>query len=497
MKLDRKRLPLDRRIGASAPAETGIVHIGIAQFHRAHAAVATAQALAAEPGEGGIVGVASHNPAVVNALREQDGIYSILELTPEGESVSVVDVHRDFAVAAEETERVLDLLAEPRHKIVTLTVSENGYRRDSRTGGLDRSDPAVLADFAGGAQTTVGLVARGLVRRFERGGAPVTVLSCDNMVSAGDVTRSLVVEFLEEIGAGSEFFAWLEANVTFPNAMVDRIVPATTDAVREAVRRIAGFDDAVPVPAEGFTMWVMEDKFAAGRPAWENADGVAFTDEVGKYELVKLRLLNGSHSLISYLGALDGRETIPASRTQPFVEECVRAALYDEYLPSIDLPSGFDADAYIAQLFVRWTNFALGDKTARVGSDGSAKLLQRIPAPAIRLLEKGRVPQQMALTAAAWIACVCPPQGFDPGPIAREMVEPKREALAAATAGASNVREHVDAVMRGGFLPDELVAYEAFTSRVAELVEIIVRDGVRAAAADALAKRLALEDREG
>lgn len=191
-----------------------------------------------------------------------------------------------------------------------------------------------------------------------------------------------------------------------------------------------------------------------------HADGVAFTDEVGKYELVKLRLLNGSHSLISYLGALDGRETIPDSRTQPFVEECVRAALYDEYLPSIDLPSGFDADAYIARLFVRWTNFALGDKTARVGSDGSAKLLQRIPAPAIRLLEKGRVPQQMALTAAAWIACVCPPQGFDPGPIAREMVEPKREALAAATAGASNVREHVDAVMRGGFLPDELVAYE-------------------------------------
>ena len=238
-------------------------------------------------------------------------------------------------------------------------------------------------------------------------------------------------------------------------------------------------------------MWVMEDKFAAGRPAWEHADGVAFTDEVGKYELVKLRLLNGSHSLISYLGALDGRETIPASRTQPFVEECVRAALYDEYLPSIDLPSGFDPDAYIAQLFVRWTNFALGDKTARVGSDGSAKLLQRIPTPAIRLLEKGIMPQQMALTAAAWIACVCPPRGFDPGPIAHEMVEPKREALASATVDAADVREHVDAIMGGGFLPDELTRYEAFSRRVAELVEIIVRKDVRAAAADAVAGRAA------
>lgn len=491
MRLNRNNFPKDRQIGASAPQETGIVHIGLAQFHRAHAAIATAQALAVEPGPWGIVGVASHSHKIVDAMREQDGLYSLLQLTPEGESVRVVDVHRDFAVAGEDPDAVIALLARPEHKIITMTVSEVAYHKDPSTGRLDRANADVSSDLAGNSpRTTIGLIARGLLKRFDESGAPVTVLSCDNMVSAGNTTKALITEFLEAVGVPEGFFEWLGANVTFPNAMVDRIVPGTTDETREAVTRIAGFEDAVPVPAEGFTMWVLEDKFAAGRPAWEHAEGVTFTDEVEKYELVKLRLLNGSHSLISYLGGLDGRDTIPASRTQDFVEECVRNALYDEYLPSIDLPSGFDPDAYISQLFVRWTNFELGDKTARVGSDGSAKLVQRIPEPAIRLLKNGVIPQQMALTAAAWMACVCPPKGFAPGPIADAMIEPKRELLASVTAEATTVREHVSAILDAGVLPSELVAFEAFRERVIELVELIVAEGVRAAAADACAKRL-------
>ena len=156
------------------------------------------------------------------------------------------------------------------------------------------------------------------------------------------------------------------------------IPPAVAENQGTGMRSIAG---------RRLTMWVLEDKFAAGRPAWEHADGVIFTDEVEKYEQVKLRLLNGSHSLISYLGALDGRDTIPASRSQDFVESCVRRAIEDECLPSIDLPSGFDPNRYVDDLFVRWTNFALGDLVARVGSDGSAKILQRTR-PAMRLLKR-------------------------------------------------------------------------------------------------------------
>lgn len=478
----------DLRIGAPAPEQTGIVHIGLAQFHRAHAAVATAQALAVEPGPWGIVGVASHSPRVANALSEQDFLYSVLQLTPDGEQVGVVDVHRRTLVAAQDPAAVVAAIADPAHKIVTLTVSENGYRKDPERVGLDLTDAETLADIANPSAptTTIGLIARGLERRYAQGGAPITILSCDNMQSAGTLTHALVVEFLTRAGADAPMLAWLGESVTFPNAMVDRIVPATTDATREHVAELAGYWDEVPVPAEAFTMWVIEDKFAAGRPAWEHAKGVIFSDEVEKYEQVKLRLLNGSHSLISYLGALDGRETIPASRTQDFVEACVRRAIEGEFLPSIDLPTGFDPGAYVDQLFVRWTNFALGDLVARVGSDGSAKILQRVPVPALRLLRQGKMPQQMALLVAAWIACVCPPRGFVPGPIAEAMVEPKRDFLAAATAGATSPAEHARAVMTSGLFPQELAEREEFTARVGELLDLIVRDGVRAAAAQAL-----------
>lgn len=492
--LSRKNFPTALQVGASAPAETGIVHIGLAQFHRAHAAVATAQALASEPGPWGILGVASHNHRVVDALRRQDGLYSILNLTPHGDSVQVVDVHRDFLVAADDPEAVVAAIARPQHRIVTLTVSEHGYHKNARTGTLDLDDPEIVADLGASApSTTIGLLARGLQRRFGESGSPVTILSCDNVQSAGTQTHLLVTEFLRAQGAADELFTWLESSVTFPNSMVDRIVPGTTDDTRAAVERLAGFHDDVPVPAEEFTMWVLEDKFAAGRPAWEHARGVTFSDEVEKYEVVKLRLLNGSHSLISYLGALDGRDTIPASRTQPFVEQCVRNVLYDEYLPSIDLPTGFDPDAYISQLFERWTNFSLGDKTARVGSDGSVKLLQRIPEPAQQLLARGVAPQQLALTVAAWICCVCPPRGFQPGPIAEAMVEPKRDALRAAVdeAGASTAVDHALAIMRGGFFPDALVRHDEFNELVAHFVDVIVNHGVRTAAAEACEARLA------
>lgn len=477
-----------RQIGASAPQETGIVHIGLAQFHRAHAAVATAQALAAQNGPWGIVGVASHSPRIANALARQDYLYSVLELTPQGESLGVVDVHRDTIVAVQDPGAVIEAIARPAHKIVTLTVSENGYRKDPTRLGLDLSDSQTLADFthASSPVTTIGLIARGLERRFNEGGYPITILSCDNMHNAGTLTRALTLEFLDRAGCAPAIMNWVEKSVSFPNSMVDRIVPATTDATRERVGELGGYWDEVPVPTEAFTMWVIEDRFAAGRPAWEYAEGVIFSDEVEKYEQVKLRLLNGSHSLISYLGALDGRETIPASRTQDFVEKCVRQAITQEFLPSITLPSGFDANVYVDQLFERWTNFALGDSVARVGSDGSAKLLQRVPVPASCLLNRGQMPEQMALLVAAWIACVCPPKGFSPGVIAEKMDEPQREFLQSATQGATSPGAHARAILRSGMFPNELVQHEGFTARVGQLLGVIVNNGVRAAAALAL-----------
>lgn len=476
------------QIGASAPEQTGIVHFGLGNFHRAHAAVYTALALAEEPGDWGIVGIANRSRKVIDAMEAQDHRYSVVTLDPGTEEVGVVDVHRRTLVAAEDGPEVLAAIADPHHKILTLTISEAGYHLDSRTGRLDTQSPDIAADLAdGGAnpRSPLGQIAFGLVRRHAEGGAPITVLSCDNMLSAGHQTRAMLTQFLEAAGAAPEVMEWLAGSVTFPNAMVDRIVPAPTDGTREVAARVLGVEDACPVPAELFTMWVIEDKFAAGRPRWEAA-GAIFSDEVEKYELVKLRLLNGGHSLIAYLGGLDRQETIPDSRGQDFIEQCARAALVDEYLPSIDLPSGFDPDHYIEQLFARWSNTVLGDKTARVGSDGSTKLVQRVPIPAIELLEKGRMPEQLALTVAAWICCVCPPTGFDPGPVAAAMVEPKIEALREVTAGAVDVSAHVRAILGGGFLPNALVAHGEFVDRVVEFAETIVADGIRAAADRAL-----------
>ena len=474
-------------LGASAPPNAGMLHLGIGNFHRAHAAVYTAKAMAARGGDWGIVAVANRSRRVVDSLAGQDHLYSILELSSAGERVDVMDVHRGTLVAAEQTAELMARIASPGIKIVTMTISENGYCRNAVTGDLDVDGELVSADLANPAapRTSIGQLAGALIKRYQGDGGPITILSCDNLVSAGHTAQKMVGQYLQATSTPEGFHDWFEASVTFPNAMVDRIVPGTTDATRAKVRELLGLVDAIPVPAERFSMWVIEDRFAAGRPAWEEA-GAIFSDEVEAYELVKLRLLNGSHSLIAYLGGLDQQPTIPASFGQDFVRACVTELLNVEYLPSIDLPSGFDPQAYIAQLFDRWSNHALGDATARVGSDGSLKLLQRVPDPALRMLNLGEMPQQLALMVAGWIACVAPPAGYDPGPIAAAMIEPAKEKLAAVTTGAGSVQAHVEAIMRGGFFPEALAAHDEFVGRVAVLLEIITTHGVRDAAKAAL-----------
>ena len=477
-------------LGASAPPNPGMLHLGIGNFHRAHAAVYTAKAMAVQGGDWGIVAVANRSRRVVDSLAGQDYLYSILELSSAGERVDVMDVHRETLVAAEQTPELMARIAHPDIKVVTLTISENGYCRNPVTGDLDVDGKLIGADLAtpDAPRTSIGQLAGALLRRYAGDAGPISILSCDNLVSAGHTAHKMVSQFLQATATPSGFHDWYEASVTFPNAMVDRIVPGTTDATRARVRELLGVVDAIPVPAERFSMWVIEDRFAAGRPAWEEG-GAIFTDEVEAYELVKLRLLNGSHSLISYLGGLDGRTTIPSSFGQDFVRESVTELLNTEYLPSIDLPTGFDAEAYVNQLFDRWSNHALGDSAARVGSDGSLKLLQRVPDPALRMLNLGQMPQQLALMVAGWIACIAPPAGFDPGPVAAEMIEPAKERIAAVTAGAGSVRAHVEAIVRGGFFPEALAERDEFVARVADFVQIITSHGVRDAARAALEAR--------
>ncbi|TCC23143.1 mannitol dehydrogenase family protein [Kribbella speibonae] len=470
----RKHLLTDR------PVSTGIVHLGLGNFHRAHQAVYTAQAR----DSWGILGVASRSAAVADAMNRQDGLYSVLERSPEGSSISVPGVHTGAIVAAGNPAAVVDAIAAEDTRIVSTTVTEHGYCMDPGTHRLALDHPGIVADLSGAApRTVIGQIARALERRAATHGAPITVLNCDNMQSNGTQTRRLVLEFLQ----GSKAETWVAENVAFPNSMVDRIVPATTDADRAAAYELLGVHDLSPVPAEPFTMWVMEDRFAAGRPAWERG-GAVFSDEVEAYELLKLRLLNGTHSLIAYLGALDGRATIPEARAVDFIESAARSVLEDEYLPTVTLPRDIDIDAYVASLFDRWSNAALGHRTQQVGTDGSVKLPQRVPAPALQLLGQGMMPEHLALTCAAWLCCVVPLPGFDPGPHARAMVDPARERLGALAAHSRSTEDLVRSAI-GQVFATELAESNDFARRVSDYVAVITRDGVRAAAREAARSR--------
>jgi len=313
--------PTAARLHHRDALETGIVHLGLGNFHRAHQAVYTAAALAAQDGPWGILGVASRSTAVADALREQDFRYCTVQISPVTSTVQIPAVHTGALVAAHAPDAVLDAIAAAGTRIITLTVTEHGYTYSPATHRLDVDNPAVRADLNGNTPTTtVGQIVRGLQRRSRAGGAPITVLSCDNLTGNGDHTQRLVREFVAELppAESTDLLAYLDGAVTFPNCMVDRIVPATVDAFRQVVADQLGLCDEVPVPAEPFTMWVLEDSFAAGRPTWEHG-GAVFSDDVESYELLKLRLLNGTHSLIAYLGALDSRAIIPDSVAQPFV----------------------------------------------------------------------------------------------------------------------------------------------------------------------------------
>jgi fructuronate reductase len=278
----------------------------------------------------------------------------------------------------------------------------------------------------------------------------------------------------------------MDRHASFPNSMVDRIVPSGAHRYNEAARNSLGVIDEIAVPAEPFTMWVMQDRFPGGRPSWE-VGGATFADDVEPYELMKLRLLNGTHSLIAYLGALDGRATIPESVAQPFIESAARKVMLEDYLPTVTVPGDVSVDDYTTQLFDRWSNTALGHRTAQVGSDGSVKLAQRIPIPADIHLRAGRTPRHLALTVAAYLCCIAPPHGFDPGPQAGAMADPARQRLVELAARSTSTRDFVRGVLAPGVLfQGDLASSDDFVCATTRFVETIVAHGPHAAAEEAM-----------
>jgi fructuronate reductase len=438
------------------PHEAGIVHLGLGNFHRAHQAVYTARALDAAPGPWGVVGVASRSRRVVEAMRTQDGLYTVLSLAPHSVPPLVVGVHTELLVAADQPEEVVARLADPRTRIVTLTVTEEAYAPSS---------------------PTIALLARGLERRLQAHAEPLAVVSCDNLPANGERTRALVLEAVETLGG--ELRDWTARSVAFPATMVDRIVPATDDGHRALVPELLGVEDAVPVPAEPFSMWVLEDRFPAGRPQWEAA-GAIFSDEVGRYEDLKLRLLNGTHSLIAYLAILAGARTIAEALERREIRLAAEHVMRQEYLPTVIVPSGLDVERYMEDLLARFANPALGHRASQVASDGSLKLPARITGAVLDHHAAGRVPRLIGLTVAAYIRCLCTPDCYD-ATAQGTIHDPYGERLRQLGRRARDSRSLVDAVLAEGILAASLVEATPFADAVGELHDVLVRHGHRAA----------------
>jgi len=487
-RLTRRTVPA-ALLSPAPTAPGGIVHLGLGNFHRAHQAVYTARALALEPGPWRIRAFSHRSRHVVDSMREQDNLYSVLEISPEGANSSVPDVHAQVDVAADNPHLAIDAIAAPTTRIVTLTITEAGYHSSHITEDLDLIRDAVQQDLARTRppRTAIGQIAEGLTQRFLHDEGPLTVVSCDNMRSNGDLVKRLVRTF---VSTGSppvpadELLSWMDGQVAFPCSMVDRIVPATTASHQHQAAQLLGAQDLVPVPAEPFSMWVMQERFAAGRPAWDRA-GVIFSDDVVGYELMKLRLLNGCHSLIAYLGVLADAPTIPDAIRLPHVEEASRTLMRQEMLPTVRVPDGVDIESHMENLFVRWSNTALGHSTAQVASDGSQKLPQRLGEAALAHRANGVMPHAICLTVAAFLACLAPRTG-NPSHLANDIKDPLRPRVTALAAEASTPLELVNLVLdRTGLLSRELVEDVAFRERIGTLLAVLQDRGTEAAVAEA------------
>ncbi len=470
------RLPDAVRRPDFAPATigTGIVHLGIGAFARAHLACYTQPLLRAAPGWG-ILGVSLRRADTRDALAAQDFLYTCTERDGAGERLTVMGALTGVLVVPEALDAVLARLADPAVRIVTLTVTEKGYYRAGANGGLDADDPAIRRDLAtpDTPRTVPGLLIAALRRRRAAGVPAFTVLSCDNLPENGSSTRRVVTDFADRLDPLLGRF--IAGHVAFPNCMVDRIVPATTDADRVRIDAALGAEDRWPVVCEGFSQWVIEDRFPRGRPAWETT-GAELVDDVRPYEEMKLRLLNGSHSSIAYLGQLAGWQTVAEAIAAPALAAHI-AGLMQEIATTLHLPATVDLLAYQRALLARFANPALHHRTAQIAMDGSQKLPQRLFAPALARLDAGQAVPRIALGIAAWLRFL---QGRSDDGMTLVVDDPRADALTRAARAAPTTHALRDAIfaMRD-VVPPPLAASAAFRNEVLGALDRLAAKGVR------------------
>ncbi|HEY1751558.1 MAG TPA: mannitol dehydrogenase family protein [Caulobacteraceae bacterium] len=383
-----------------AAVSIGVVHLGPGAFHRAHQAPVFDDLLARDP-RWGVCGVSLRSAAVREALAPQDGLYTLVELQADVR-VRIIGSVRELLTAHQAPDAVLARLAAAQTRLVTLTVTEKGYCLTPR-GDLDLAHPDVAYDLARPAapRSAVGWLVAALRARRGAGTPPLSVVSCDNLSGNGDKLGRAVAALAAAQG-DADLAGWIEGEIRFPSTMVDSITPATDEPLKARVRELVGLDDAWPIQRERFTQWVIEDRLAAGAPDFAAA-GVSLVADVKPFEQAKLRLLNGAHSTLAYVGLLAGVSTVAEAMADPalagFVERLMRA----DIAPSLAPAAGLDLAVYIGAVLQRFRNPAIRHQLAQIAWDGSQKLPFRLLGTIADALAAGRPIARLAVPVAAWM----------------------------------------------------------------------------------------------
>lgn len=383
----------------------GIVHLGIGAFHRAHQAFYTDAVLNKFGGDWGIIGSSLRSAGVRDQLVPQDCLYTLVERSGDGEKLQVIGAVTDTLVGPENPAALISAMTQPSIKIISLTVTEKGYCHDPATGNLNEAHADIVHDlqYLDKPVSAIGFIVAALKHRFDHNQKAFTLLSCDNLPNNGEVLEKVVVQFAQKISPA--LAEWIKTNATFPSTMIDRIVPATTDDDRRDIEARLGVRDEGLVVCEPFSQWVVEDKFADGRPAWEKV-GVLLVEDVRVFEKIKLRLLNGAHSTMAYTGYLSGFQYISEVMEQPAFVNLVKTYMAREAGETITAPNGFDVEAYKQQLRDRFSNKALKHRTWQIAMDGSQKLPQRLLETLREQLKGQGHIDILCLGVAAWIRYV-------------------------------------------------------------------------------------------
>jgi mannitol-1-phosphate/altronate dehydrogenase len=379
-----------------------IVHFSVGGFHRAHQAVYLDElARRGVATDWGVVGVGLHRRDMKDALMPQDYLYTVVERGAAEDTARVVGTLLGYLFAPEESDAVLDTLADERTRLVTMTITRDGYPVDPVTGAFKEDDAEIQADLAHPHRpsTVCGYICEALDRRRAAGIAPFSVLSCDNMQDNGAVTREMIVSFARLRDA--ELARWIEENVAFPSSMVDRITPTTTPETREEVVQTFGVEDRWPVVTEEFAQWIVQDTFCNGRPPLEEV-GVQFVPDVAPYELMKTRLLNASHCALGYLGYLSGYRRTDEAMADPLLRDYIARLMDEEVTPLLPDVPGIDLADYTRTLLERFANPKVGDQLDRLCGRGSTKMPAYLLPSIAEALERGRPTALLTLAVAGW-----------------------------------------------------------------------------------------------